>query len=222
MKNEFISSVSHELRTPLTSIRGWVETLRTLDDPTDENYRKGLEIINNETGRLYNMVEELLDFSRLQNGRLRMECRPLDLVAELTDAVLFCEARIQREGLILSYTEPEEMIPVYADPDRLRQVFINILDNAIKYSAPGGRITVKLWAGEYKAFCGDPGSGAGHPAGRSGKRQDQVLQGQQRGAWQRHRSGAGGFHHDRAGRHHGHPEHIGPGYGGHPGPAALS
>ena len=163
MKNEFISSVSHELRTPLTSIRGWVETLRTLDDPTDENYRKGLEIINNETGRLYNMVEELLDFSRLQNGRLRMECRPLDLVAELTDAVLFCEARIQREGLILSYTEPEEMIPVYADPDRLRQVFINILDNAIKYSAPGGRITVKLWAGEYKAFVEILDQGRGIP-----------------------------------------------------------
>ena len=76
----------------------------TLDDPTDENYRKGLEIINNETGRLNNMVEELLDFSRLQNGRIRMECRPLDLVAELTDAVLFCEARIRQEGLLLHYT----------------------------------------------------------------------------------------------------------------------
>ena len=163
MKNEFISSVSHELRTPLTSIRGWVETLRTLDDPTDENYRKGLEIINNETGRLNNMVEELLDFSRLQNGRLKMECRPLDLVAELTDAVLFCEARIQREGLLLAYAEPEEMIPVYADPDRLRQVFINILDNAIKYSAPGGRITVKIWQGEYKAFIEIIDQGRGIP-----------------------------------------------------------
>ncbi len=163
MKNEFISSVSHELRTPLTSIRGWVETLRTLDDPTDENYRKGLEIINNETARLYNMVEELLDFSRLQNGRLKMECCPLDLVAELTDAVLFCEARIQREGLLLAYSEPEEMIPVYADPDRLRQVFINILDNAIKYSAPGGRITVKIWQGEYKAFIEIIDQGRGIP-----------------------------------------------------------
>ena len=163
MKNEFISSVSHELRTPLTSIRGWVETLRTLDDPTDENYRKGLEIINNETARLYNMVEELLDFSRLQNGRLKMDCRLLDLVAELTDAVLFCEARIQREGLLLSYNEPEEMIPVYADPDRLRQVFINILDNAIKYSAPGGRITVKIWQGEYKAFIEIIDQGRGIP-----------------------------------------------------------
>ena len=140
MKNEFISSVSHELRTPLTSIRGWVETLHTLDDPSDENYRKGLEIINNET-----------------------TCRPLDLVAELTDAVLFCEARIQREGLVLVYNEPEEMIPVYADPDRLRQVFINILDNAIKYSAPGGRITVKLWAGEYKAFIELIDQGRGIP-----------------------------------------------------------
>ena len=163
MKNEFISSVSHELRTPLTSIRGWVETLRTLDDPEDENYRKGLEIINNETARLYNMVEELLDFSRLQNGRLKMSCHPLDLVAELTDAVLFCEARIQREGLLLSYREPEEMIPVYADPNRLRQVFINILDNAIKYSAPGGRITVKIWQGEYKAFIEIIDQGRGIP-----------------------------------------------------------
>ena len=91
MKNEFISSVSHELRTPLTSIRGWVETLEALDDPEDLNYRKGLEIIHSETGRLYSMVEELLDFSRLQNGGIHMECRPLDLVAELTDALLFCE-----------------------------------------------------------------------------------------------------------------------------------
>ena len=163
VKSDLLSMVNHELRTPLTSIRGWVETLRTLDDPTDENYRKGLEIINNETARLYNMVEELLDFSRLQNGRLKMECRPLDLVAELTDAVLFCEARIQREGLLLAYAEPEEMIPVYADPDRLRQVFINILDNAIKYSAPGGRITVKIWQGEYKAFIEIIDQGRGIP-----------------------------------------------------------
>ena len=163
MKNEFISSVSHELRTPLTSIRGWVDTLRTLDDPQDENYRKGLQIISSETGRLYNMVEELLDFSRLQNGGIRMDSRPLDLVAELTDAVLFCEARIQNEGLVLDYAEPEQMIPVYADPNRLRQVFINILDNAIKYSAPGGRITVKLWAGEYKAFVEILDQGRGIP-----------------------------------------------------------
>ncbi len=163
MTHEVLSSVSHELRTPLTSIRGWVETLSALDDPTDENYRRGLAIMSSETDRLYNMVEELLDFSRMQNGGFRMECRPLDLVAELTDALLFCEPRIRQEGLILAYDEPEEMIPVYADPDRLRQVFINILDNSIKYSAQGGRITVKVWAGEQKAFVEIIDQGRGIP-----------------------------------------------------------
>ena len=85
LKNEFISSVSHALRTPLTSIRGWVETISNIDDPTNKNYRRGLSIIGTETDRLYTMVEELLDFSRLQNG-IKMNCEVLDFVAEATDA----------------------------------------------------------------------------------------------------------------------------------------
>lgn len=96
LKNEFISSVSHELRTPLTSIRGWVETISNIDDPTNENYRRGLSIIGTETDRLYTMVEELLDFSRMQNG-IKMNCEVLDFVAEATDAALFVEARIRQE-----------------------------------------------------------------------------------------------------------------------------
>lgn len=143
MKNEFISSVSHELRTPLTSIKGWLETIAAIRDPEDENYRKGISIIGAETDRLYNMVEELLDFSRLQSG-IKLECQKLDLVAELTDAALFMEARIHKEGLHLVYDEPEAMLPVWADPGRLHQVFINIMDNAIKYSSPGGAITLEL------------------------------------------------------------------------------
>lgn len=152
IQNEFISSVSHELRTPLTSIKGWIETLEMIHDPTDENYGKGLSIISSEADRLYNMVEELLDFSRLQNGRLPVVMQPLDLVAEVTDAVLFLEPRCSQNGLNLVYEEPEETIPVFADPDRLRQVFINVMDNAVKYSVMGGRITVKVWAGKKKAF----------------------------------------------------------------------
>ena len=143
LKNEFISSVSHELRTPLTSIRGWVETVAALRDPEDDNYRKGLAIIGRETDRLYDMVEELLDFSRLQTG-LKLNCQVLDLVAELTDAALFVEARMVQEGLRLVYDEPELPLPVWADAGRLRQVFINLLDNAIKYSNPGGAITLEL------------------------------------------------------------------------------
>ena len=143
MKNEFISSVSHELRTPLTSIKGWVETIRALRDPDDPNYRKGLEVISGETDRLYAMVEELLDFSRLQNG-IKLNCEVLDLVAEATDAALFVEGRIRQEGLTLVYEEPPDPYPVWADPARLRQVFVNVLDNAIKYSPPGGSIFLTL------------------------------------------------------------------------------
>ena len=162
MKNEFLSSVSHELRTPLTSIKGWVETIGNIDDPTDKNYQRGLSVIGTETDRLYTMVEELLDFSRLQNG-IKLNCQVLDLVAEATDAALFVEARIRQEGLHFVYAEPPDPYPVWADPARLHQVFINILDNAIKYSAPGGRITVKLWAGEYKAFIELIDQGRGIP-----------------------------------------------------------
>ncbi len=142
LKNEFISSVSHELRTPLTSIRGWVETIAALD-PRDENYRRGLAVISTETDRLYTMVEELLDFSRLESG-VKMQCAALDLVAEVTDAVLFIEARAAQEGLHIDYAEPEEPYPVWADAGRLRQVLVNILDNAIKYSPPGGTVHIAL------------------------------------------------------------------------------
>ena len=143
MQNEFISSVSHELRTPLTSIRGWVETIAQIRDPDSEDYRKGLSIIGQETERLYAMVEELLSFSRLQSG-VKMDCRLLDLVAEVTDAALFMQARIQQEGLRLVYEEPQLPLPIWADPARLRQVFVNVLDNAVKYSRPGGTITIDL------------------------------------------------------------------------------
>lgn len=150
MKNEFISSVSHELRTPLTSIKGWAETLEHLS-PQDENYAKGMHIIASETERLYGMVEDLLDFSRLHSG-MRIACERLDLVAEVTDVALMVEMRMRQQDLRLVYEEPELPLPVWADRNRLRQVFVNILDNAIKYSEPGGAITIDLLQDGESAF----------------------------------------------------------------------
>ena len=145
MKNEFISSVSHELRTPLTSIRGWVETLRTLDDPEDENYRKGLEIINNETARLYNMVEELLEFSKMEDGRFTLHVETADILAEFEDTVFMYGNRLKQEGICLHYDGCEEDIPeIPCDVARMRQVFLNILDNAAKHGGEGKRIDASI------------------------------------------------------------------------------
>lgn len=160
MKNEFISSVSHELRTPLTSIKGWIETIAAIRDPSDPNFSRGMEIISGETDRLYGMVEELLDFSRMQNG-LTLECARIDLVAEVTDSVLMAECRIEHEGLHLAYDEPEEMMPVQADAKRMRQVFVNILDNAVKYSPKGGTIYVDVLSDGNSAFVNIRDEGPG-------------------------------------------------------------
>ncbi|MEG1744408.1 MAG: HAMP domain-containing sensor histidine kinase, partial [Ruthenibacterium sp.] len=143
MKNEFISSVSHELRTPLTSIKGWAETMTGIRNPEDAAYRRGLQVIAGETDRLYDMVEELLDFSRMQNG-IKLDAHVLDLVAEVSDSVLTVMQRVQLEGTRLCYEEPPLPVPVLADTARLRQVFLNILDNAAKYSPKNGTITVSV------------------------------------------------------------------------------
>lgn len=151
MKNDFISSVSHELRTPLTAIKGWAETL--MDDSVDrETTRKGIGVIIKESERLSGMVEELLDFSRLQSGRLKLTLTKLDLVAELSDAVLMFTERARQEGITLRYDEPMDILPIMGDPNRLRQVFVNILDNAIKYSDAGDSVTILVKTGDNKAI----------------------------------------------------------------------
>lgn len=142
-KNEFISTVSHELRTPLTAIKGWSETLVHNEIPDSDLVRRGLGVIIDETTRLDNLVMQLLDFSRMQENHQTPDHEAVDLLAELDEVVyFFCEQRAARDGISLQSNTPDVPAPVLGDAARLRQVFINLLDNAFKNTPQGGVITV--------------------------------------------------------------------------------
>ena len=141
VKNEFISQVSHELRTPLTAIKGWGETLLGAEGDKETMVR-GMSVILGETDRLSGMVEELLDFSRMQSGRMTLVLSKMDIIAELVDVVIMFTERAKREGVTLHYEDTDLITPVMGDKNRLRQVMINILDNALKYCSHEGNIWV--------------------------------------------------------------------------------
>lgn len=134
LQNEFISSISHELRTPLTAIKGWSETLRDESMRDDELLSKGLAVISSEAERLSGMVEELLDFSRIRQIKETIPHEELDVFAEVQEVVFLFRERAQNEGIDLQCVEQEKLPTVLGDRDRLRQVFANIIDNALKYA----------------------------------------------------------------------------------------
>ena len=144
-QSEFVSSVSHELRTPLTAIAGWGETLLASDEFDPVQTRRGIQTILRETHRLTRMVEELLEFTRIQDGRFTLSVEPCDLRAEFEDTVFMYGSRLRQEGIVLDYLENDEDIPeLRCDPARMRQVFLNLLDNAAKHGGEGGRIDASI------------------------------------------------------------------------------
>lgn len=143
LKNDFISTVSHELRTPLTAIRGWGETITQIGESDPDMTKRGMEIIISEASRLNDMVEELLDFSRVNSGRMKLKEEKVDFLAELDDVLFAFKDRAIREGIEISYSVPEAPAPGTGDSARIKQVYINILDNAVKYTEQGGKINVE-------------------------------------------------------------------------------
>ena len=139
VKNDFISQISHELRTPITAIRGWSETMMA-DDSLNELAKRGVGIINSETERLSKMVEEMLDMSRMQSGRLSISVSPVDIIAEFENTVFMMGERAKGESISIVYNMSDEECILNCDKDRMKQVFFNIIDNAIKHSNPGSEV----------------------------------------------------------------------------------
>jgi signal transduction histidine kinase len=144
MQVDLVADVSHELRTPLTSVKGLVETLR---DGAVEDYQvrdRFLETIETETDRLIRLVNDLLLLSRVDSGALDLNREALDLVRLAEDAVGRVRALAQDRHLVLQVATDARGTTGYIDRDRIAQVLLNLLDNAIKYSEPGGTIVVSV------------------------------------------------------------------------------
>lgn len=144
LKNDFISSVSHELRTPLTAIKGWAETMQSCGAPDQETFDKGMDIIVKESTRLTGIVEELLDFSRMQNENMVLRLEKLDVLAELEEVLYMLRDRAMNEQKHLLYDQPDIMPAVMADRNKLKQVFLNIIDNALKYTPAEGVVGIQV------------------------------------------------------------------------------
>jgi signal transduction histidine kinase len=164
LKNDFISSVSHELRTPLTAIRGWAETAKMSVNEDTELVERGLDVVLSESDRLSNLVEELLDFSRIQSGRFSLNIRPFEVSALLESAASMYVELAAKRNIDVSFSIPKNDVIVNGDPDRIKQVFINIIDNAVKYTEEKGQVLIQQIAEESCVRITVKDTGVGIPA----------------------------------------------------------
>ncbi|WP_026477442.1 sensor histidine kinase [Alkaliphilus transvaalensis] len=160
IKNDFISSVSHELRTPLTSIKGWAVTLKQ-DYEDKEILSDGLEIIEKESDRLTLMVEDLLDFSKFVSGKISLTIKSVDLIEILEHVKKQLTPRALREEIDFQFHYANNFPLIYSDENRLKQVLINLLDNALKFTPSNGKISLlaKEEDGKIIIIIEDTGSG---------------------------------------------------------------
>jgi signal transduction histidine kinase len=142
-RREFIAKISHDLRTPLTAIKG---TVINLQDSAPEELQPSLALMDEQADRLIRLVNDLLALSRLQGGELRLHCAATDLAAVARSSAAIAGEKAQRLGVTLTLDLPESLPPVWGDADRLQQVAINLLDNALRATPAGGTVQVRVTA----------------------------------------------------------------------------
>jgi signal transduction histidine kinase len=141
LKSEFVSLVSHELRTPLTAISGYLDLL--LEDPGARSTAKQqelLDIVKRNTERLVKLIDDLLDFSRIESGKVELRFSAVDMAAVIAEVVRLLQPQMEAKGQRLSFERPQSLPAVAGDIDRIRQILINLLSNAHKYTPQGGQI----------------------------------------------------------------------------------
>ncbi len=142
LRRDFVANVSHELLTPLTAVRGFAETLLEGADEDPAARRDFIKIMHNEADRMVALVEDLLQLSRLESGRVEMRPVELDAGAVVDEVAAVLGPQIEAGGLSFENSVPSDLGPVRADRELLRRVFINLIGNAVKYTPSGGRIAV--------------------------------------------------------------------------------
>ncbi|WP_169713757.1 sensor histidine kinase [Paludifilum halophilum] len=164
LKNDFISSVSHELRTPLTSIKGWGETLLSGDLNDREELQSGLSVISRETERLTELVEDLLDFSKLQSRKMNLRMERLDLNRVVEDVREQFSFKNEEKAIRLTVRREEEPLEIEGDSDRITQVLVNLVHNAIKYTPSGGKVEITTRRRKEEACVEVDDTGMGIPS----------------------------------------------------------
>ncbi|MGZ8992937.1 MAG: PAS domain S-box protein [Burkholderiaceae bacterium] len=144
MKDEFLATLSHELRTPMTAILGWANVLSSRGAVSAEELRQGLQAIERNARAQAQLIDELLDMSRIINGKLRLDVQPVDLRAVVFDAAESVRPAADAKGIRLTTVLDPKAGPIVGDPNRLQQILWNLLSNAIKFTPRGGRVQIFL------------------------------------------------------------------------------
>ena len=163
MRTEFVANVSHELRTPLTSIRGFLETLLEGKVEDQATIRRFLEIINRETARLTRLIDDLLNLSKIEERQVVHRWQAVQLLDTVNKAIVMFQAQAKEQNLELVTELPAELPVVRGDPDMLAQVLINLVDNAVKFTPSGGRITIRAGASKENVRIDVEDTGIGIP-----------------------------------------------------------
>ena len=144
IKDEFLATLSHELRTPLSAILGWTQILRKQGVPKPEDFHRAMEIIERNTRAQAQLIDDLLDLSRIMSGRIRLDVQQIAMVDLVRGAIESAEPTAQAKGVRLESILDPRGGTVSGDPARLQQIFWNLLSNAIKFTPKGGKVQVLL------------------------------------------------------------------------------